>query len=133
MRRVLLLTALWLCFLPLSAFAGEEQTTWRAGDVAGFRGWCISPGPLQDIAKSPYAQRSDVIGAFAAAGLCVDLPSPLMTVAVIEEWISGPHRIDYPGGRHETVSIWRLAGPTPRYVLMDNDGGDHAAVDERGT
>lgn len=133
MKRLLLLAALWAVFFCPPASAGEEQTTWRVGDVAGFRGWCTAPGPLADIAKAPFGRRADVIGAFVAAGLCVDLPSPLMTVAVIEEWVSGPHRLDYPGGRHETVSIWRLTGPTPRYVLMDDGGGDHAAVDERGT
>lgn len=132
MARLIFLAALWLCFLPQVAFAGAEQTTWRPGDVAGFRGWCTAPGPLADIARAPFGRRADVIGAYVDAGQCVDLPSPLFTVAVIEEWVSGPHRLDYPGGRHETVSIWRLVGPTPRYVLMDDDGGDHNAVPERG-
>lgn len=136
-RRLLILAALWAVFFSPWGFvapaaAGEEQTTWRAGDVAGFRAWCAAPGPLRDIVAAPFRDRPAVIAAFAEAGVCVDLPSPLFSVAVIAEWVSGPHRVAYPDGRHETVSVWRLAGPEPRFVLMDDSVGDHAAVPERG-
>ena len=103
------------------AAAGEEATTWRAGDLVFYGGGCHDPESMIAIAQSD--NRDELWAVFAQAGKCFALRRRIP--ARLEAWLGGPfdHQL-YP-----PVSVWRVfdVAEDTEFIWLDDTSGRHPA------
>jgi len=112
--------AVFGCFAFLVAFenvfAGEIDTTWRAGDRVSYGIGCKDEAGMLQVLKDRKTVKNPYAGGYTLPSDCFivltrrggqQIPSRMN--AVLQEWISGPHVT--PDG--EPGSIWRV---------LDTDG-----------
>lgn len=116
-----------LILFALPAVAGENNTTWRAGDEIAYTAGCHAPEHMETVLESAS---SEVWAQFVAEGKC--FVATAMTPAgrqiaqipaVLEEWLSGPFTA--PSGAKG--SLWRITdsqGDT-EFVWWPDDHGPH--------
>ena len=105
------------------AAAGEEATTWRAGDFVMYAGGCHDARSMIAVAKSP--SKGELWGVLIDGARCFTLHRRI--AARLEEWIDGPFRHDAP--TNFVGSVWRVldvAGDT-EFIWLGDAGGPHPA------
>ncbi len=95
--------ALWLATL---AWAGEEATTHRAGDLVVYRFACH--GAEDMIAIAERGGTNELAAVLVARGAC--FRNRTCIAARLEAWVAGPYPPGYgPGARGAAGSVWRVA------------------------
>lgn len=105
---------------PQGAKAGEEATTWRAGDPVVYRFGCHDADALRLLAPLPPGPLPAEIG-----GRCFVAAPPLR--ALLVEWLDGPFR----GVGNVVGSIWRIRDEEGDevFILLVDTGGPHPATE----
>ena len=107
--------------LAAPAFADQEATTWRAGDLVFYGGGCHDAESMIAVAQSEQPDELWMI--FGRVGKCFALRRPIP--ARLEAWVAGPfdHPVFPPG------SVWRLVdvAQDTEFIWLDDTSGQHLA------
>ena len=116
MRMLLLLASL---LFTVSLYAGETDTTWRAGDETVERVGCSDEKVLASIMSRPKPLFVRALVWATIDGDCWVFPQPVGIE--LTEWVSGPYHAETDA----PASIWRVRDPAldREFYTWELDGG----------